>query len=116
MRSFGRVPVMFLASDEQKLIAYAEAQFERLCPAVKVITYPTERAAEGCTNHLSFVGTQQRSGFFAERGRDVLIEALLLARCPFFIHTRSNLATAVTFFNPTQIHFLMDGYARISGQ
>lgn len=44
-----------------------------------------------------------------QMGEDVLVEALLLARCDHLIHTLSNVSTAVLYFNPTQSHKLLYG-------
>lgn len=40
-------------------------------------------------------------------GEDLLIEALLLSQCDHFIHTLSNVSTAVLYFNPNLTHTLL---------
>jgi hypothetical protein len=37
-------------------------------------------------------------------GEDVLIEALLLSKCDFLVHTISTVSTCVLYFNPTMNH------------
>lgn len=40
-------------------------------------------------------------------GEDVLVEVQLLARCDYFVHTISNVSTAVLYFNPNLQHTMM---------
>ena len=42
-----------------------------------------------------------------QQGEDMLVEALLLSRCDHFIHTLSQVSTAVLYFNPDLPHTLL---------
>lgn len=102
--------VKFLvASDDQRLIDFAKKNLPEI-----VINYEaSSRSVNGKPPHFAYEGIQKPKGFFACLGRDVLVEALLLAQCDFFVHTRSNVATGVLFFNSDLQHFLFDGYAKL---
>jgi hypothetical protein len=105
-----------IASDEQILMDFAQSELRKDHPNVvngDVISFSAERSKGKETNYYTFVGTKKENGFFAKRGLDVLIEVLLLSRCDYFVHTRSNVSTAVIFFNPNLIHSQFDGFAKI---
>ncbi len=115
--STGKHVKYLIASDEQKLMDIARKELCKDSPNAvcgEVISYPAERSKGKETNYYTFVGTKQENGFFAKRGLDVLVEVLLLSRCDYFVHTLSNVSTAVIFFNPNLIHYQFDGFAKIS--
>jgi hypothetical protein len=115
--STGKTIKYLIASDEQGLIDFAQAELRKDTYASipgEILIYPTDRAQGNKTNHLTFVGTKKENGFFAKRGLDVLIEVLLLSRCSYFVHTMSNVSTAVIFFNPNLIHYQFDGFAKLN--
>ncbi len=98
-----------VASDEQRLINFAKKNLNG-----NVIVYAQAmRSADGKPVHYTHANNKVEKGYFANLGRDVLVEALLLAQCDFFVHTRSNVSTAVILFNPNLIHFQYDGYANL---
>ena len=80
----------FIASDEQRLIDLAIKQLA----GYEVVVYPSYRSTTGAPIHTNITINN------AQRGLEVLIEALLLSRCSLFIHTTSNLSAAVMAFNP----------------
>ena len=51
--------------------------------------------------------TPWREKLHPRAGEDVLIEVLLLSKCDFFIHTISQVSTAVLYFNPTLQHTVL---------
>lgn len=78
--------VFYIATDQAPLIEQAQ---KLLCrPAV---FYPCYRQA---TTTSPWIAGQ----WPPEMGEDVLVEAVLLSRCDYFVHTISNLSTAVLFF------------------
>lgn len=79
----------FVATDEQ----YVLDTFKKFLPG-PVIHTDCFRSKDGRPIH--FHGT----GGKALAGQEVLIDALLLARCEYFIHTWSNVSMAVLVFNP----------------
>ena len=108
-----------MASDEQSLIDFAKKELNRKSKNAvlgEIIIYPAERSKGTETNYYTFVGTEKENGFFAKRGLDVLVEVLLFSQCSYFVHTRSNVSTAVIFFNPNLIHYQFDGFAKIQEQ
>ena len=60
-----------------------------------VVYYDSYRSVNGEPIHDS-----EHSYNKAQLGEEVLIEVSLLARCDLFVHTRSNVSTAVLLFNP----------------
>lgn len=84
--------IVFLATDYEPAVEAFRAAFgERLVvqPAVK-------RAADASAEQLHHT----RAAASVELGEQVLIDALLLARCDALVHVTSNLATAVGYMNP----------------
>lgn len=79
-----------IATDEENLLQLAKENL--LGP---VIFYPVKRSHTGVPVHLD--ENQKNKALI---GEEVLIEVLLLAKCQYFIHTTSNVAAAVYFFNP----------------
>ena len=80
----------FVASDEQRLVDLAIEQLA----GYEVVVYPAYRSTTGEPIHLSMINNK------AQRGLEVLVDALLLSRCSVFIHTSSNVSNAVLVFNP----------------
>lgn len=78
----------FIATDEDALLESAKKGLH-----AKVIYYNSHRSAN--KNPLHYAQTNK-----AQLGEEVLIEVLLLAKCNKFIHTCSNVSTAVLLFNP----------------
>jgi hypothetical protein len=88
----------FIATDEARLLDLAKEKLG----ADKVLSYNSERSEDGQPVHLA----QAKKGkplAKAVIGEQVLIEAQLLSKCTYFLHTTSNVATAVMLFNP-RIH------------
>lgn len=84
----------FLATDEQEVVELAKIALKR-----PVITYTAQRSSNGYPIHYN-----PESPNKTQAGRDVLIEVLLLSKTDFFIHTISNVSTAVIYFNPQLPH------------
>ncbi len=78
----------FVATDEQALLELAKKVLNG-----PVIYYDSLRSADNKPIHFGSINK-------AKAGEDVLIEALLLAKCDQFIHTHSNVSIAVLCFNP----------------
>lgn len=83
-----------LATDEQEIIELAKAALKK-----PVITYTAKRSSNGYPIHYNPESTNK-----TQAGREVLIEVLLLSKTDFFIHTISNVSTAVIYFNPQLPH------------
>jgi len=78
----------FVASDEYRLITLAQQHLGH----DRVIYYDAQRSTNGSPVHLTKGN--------ALVGEQVLIEAQLLSKCDYFLHTMSNVATGVLLFNP----------------
>ena len=81
----------FIATDDKRLLKKAKQLLHR-----PIITYDSFRGSGKKGIHLSHNHGYSK----AKLGEEVLIEALLLSRCDKFIHTRSNVSSAVLLFNP----------------
>lgn len=79
----------FIATDEEQLLATAKTKLQG-----NVIYYDSIRSQDGQPIHT---GRKQNQALVGEQ---VLIETLLLASCQNFIHSCSNVAMAVHYFNP----------------
>jgi hypothetical protein len=80
-----------VATDEYQLLRLAEKTLHR-----KVIHYPCRRANDSVPLYrLRSIENK------ALLGEDVLIEMLLLTQCDLFLHTYSNVSSAVLYFNPS---------------
>lgn len=90
--------VFFLATDEERLLTDAKKRLKG-----PVLHYESFRSLNGKGIHNS-----RHSYSKAKLGEEVLIETLLLAKCDRFIHTRSNVSTAVLFFNPELENMLIE--------
>lgn len=80
----------FIATDEERLLTLAK----KILGSEKVISYNSRRSLDGYPVHY----LPKRDGAIC--GEEILIETQLLARCDMFVHTRSNVATAVMCWNP----------------
>jgi hypothetical protein len=83
-----------LATDEQDIVELAKAALKR-----PVITFQVNRSCNGYPIHYNPESTNK-----TQAGREVLIEVLLLSKTDFFVHTISNVSTAVIYFNPQLPH------------
>ena len=81
----------YIASDDENLLSRAKHLLNG-----PIIYYNSFRSANGQPIH--FMDGKAYSK--AKLGEEALIEALLLARCTKFVHTRSNLSSSVLFLNP----------------
>ena len=80
----------FIATDDNRLLDLAKKTLEG-----QVIYYDSHRSHNNHPLHL------QGPYYQATVGEEVVIEAYLLSSCDIFIHTYSNVTTAVLFLNPT---------------
>lgn len=80
----------FVATDEVALLEVAKKSLKG-----KVIFCNSYRSPDGKPVHLHAPNYSK-----AKLGEEVLIEALLLARCTAFVHTVSNVSMSVLFLNP----------------
>ena len=102
---------VFLATDQETVVKHFRKTFgERLITvsdiartteaqdeAYQTLT-PEQRNKEGFQiQHLVAADASKWSVRMAE---EVIVDSLLLARCQSFVHTTSNIATAVSFMNP----------------
>lgn len=78
----------FVATDEKRLLDEAIRELDG-----EVIFYPSTLSEDGEPVHIANKGR-------AQLGEEVLIEAYLLSKCDYFIHTVSNVSTGVLFLNP----------------
>ncbi len=85
-----------IATDEQILLDKAISLLNK-----PVIYYNSYRSTDGQPLHFSNYPHK------AQLGEEILIEAKLLSVCDRFIHTRSNVAKGVLYFNPSLEHTLM---------
>lgn len=90
----------FIATDEEKLLEQAKQLLNR-----QIIFYDCIRSKDGKALHKNLVHENSK----ALLGEQVLIDALLLSKCDYFIHVRaSNVAMAVLCFNPKIKTILFD--------
>lgn len=87
----------YVATDETAILEEAQKVLKG-----KVIAYDSYRSSNGKPIHL---GASEISK--AQLGEEVLIEALLLAKCDGFVHTVTNVSMAVLFFNPDITNILL---------
>ncbi|MEX0940412.1 MAG: hypothetical protein WDZ41_03560 [Candidatus Babeliales bacterium] len=85
----------FVATDEAHIL-----QKMKLNLPGKVIYYDAYRSDSNKPIHHRNRALRGEEGNRALRGEEVLIEAILLSCCNIFIHSISNVSTAVLFFNP----------------
>jgi hypothetical protein len=86
----------FIATDEQYLLNKAIRHLHS-----PVIYYDAYRSPNHYPIHLRNIPGKYKLG------EDILIEAQLLSRCDYFIHTRSNVSIAVCMFNPKLPHIFI---------
>ncbi len=84
----------FIATDEERLLKKAQSILKR-----KVIYYDAYRSSNGQAIHW---GNKKLPK--AKLAEEVIIEATLLSRCDFFLHTCSSVSTAVLLLNPQLNH------------
>jgi hypothetical protein len=82
----------FIATDQEPLIEEAKKQLRG-----PVIYYECQRFNETTSPYPG-------KKLDPQLGEDLLIETLLLSKCDHFIHTISNVSTAVLYFNPELSH------------
>ncbi len=91
---------IFIATDEQAFLDYITQRFS--CPVVYTNAF---RSSNGLAVH------SQTSDSNYQKGKEALIDCLLLSRCNFLIRTESNLSRAAEFFNPSlPVRFLKTGW------
>lgn len=78
--------VLFVATDEQHLLDYLREQFSN------VVYIDAKRSKNGVPVHLM--------GDNYKKGRDAVLDCLLLSKCHYLIRTSSNLSLVSTYFNP----------------
>jgi len=83
-----------VATDEERLLALAKQSLDG-----PVISYDAYRSLDGKPVHRA-------KPHKARIGEDVVVEVLLLSRCDKFLHTCSNVSSAVMFFNPHLPHIM----------
>jgi hypothetical protein len=81
----------FVATDEERLLDLAKTVLNG-----KVLYTDAVRSTTNNALHYATEGVNR-----AQLGLEVLVEALLFASCDLFIHTCSNVSSAVLYFNPT---------------
>lgn len=85
----------FIATDEQRLLELAKEKLG----AARVLHYDSYRSENGRPIHLEPTKKGKAVGK-AAIGEQVLVEADLLSKCTYLLHTISNVATAAILFNP----------------
>lgn len=85
----------FAATDQKPLLEEAKKVLGK-----NLIYYEVYRANQTTSPYMP----QQLA---PTNGEDVLIETLLLSKCDYFIHTLSQVSTAVLYFNPSLNHTLI---------
>ena len=96
----------FIATDDARKLEEAKKYLNE-----PIISYDSFRSINGKPIHIKNKGYNHNR---AHLGEEVLIEALLLSRCNKFVHTRSNVSSAVLFFNPELENILISGPKRSS--
>ncbi|BDC34786.1 hypothetical protein Noda2021_07440 [Candidatus Dependentiae bacterium Noda2021] len=80
-----------VATDEMEILQAAQMALNK-----PVIFFPCPRSVDGTPLHYNSECANK-----TQSGRDVLIEVILLSRTDTFIHTISNVSSAVLCFNPS---------------
>lgn len=86
----------FIATDQVPLIEQAQGLLKG-----KVLYYECDRFSQTTS---PIAGANKLD---PKLGEDLLIEAMLMARCDFLVHTISNVSTAVLYFNPLLKHTVL---------
>ena len=89
--------VLFLATDVEE---YSE-RFKDIFHGKVVVQPGVKRLLEHPSGDLNQQLHHCHANASLKLGEDILIDCLLLSRCDVFIHTVSNVATAVGYINPT---------------
>lgn len=79
---------IFIATDEAQLIDYMKAQFPD-----RIVCLPAIRSSDG--NPLHYAADNKY-----RKGKEAVMDCLLLSRCHYLIRTSSNLSLCSTYFNP----------------
>ena len=79
---------LFVATDDESIANYMAAHYR------DAVNYECHRSGDGSPVHLN-PKTMGR-----QIGEEVLIDALLLSRCQFFVASPSNVSSMVTYWNP----------------
>lgn len=80
--------VIFLATDEQKMVRFLRSKFGK-----KLICLNSIRATNRNPIH-----TDKKNGY--RKGKEAVMDCILLSKCDYLIRTSSNLSLCSTFFNP----------------
>ncbi len=91
----GKETQFFIASDEQILL---DTMIQLLQP-YPVYYYPCFRSLNGKGLHNGNHSDEEAPSK-AQLGEDVIVEAMLLAKCDLLLHNPSSVSTAVLYFNP----------------
>ena len=86
---------IFACSDSSIVIEDVESHF-----GDRVVTYPAQRSREG-EMHVAVIRESEAPWSAYRLGRDVLVEAELMAACDMFVHGCSNVANYVLCRSPT---------------
>jgi hypothetical protein len=89
VRSHEEVIKIFLATDDAAILEKFRQIFSE-----RLIYCPFTRSSNGEALHLNPEVNKPRAG------EEVLVESLLLSRCDFLVHSRSNVSTSALYFNP----------------
>jgi hypothetical protein len=96
LRSQSREGVIFLATDVEDYVRRFKNAFNQALIVQPGVTRLPENP-DGDVNRQLHYDNAQAS---LKLGEDVLVDCLLLSRCDIFVHTVSNVATAVGYINP----------------
>ncbi len=80
--------MIFLATDDEKVLKIFKERY-----GDKLVYRESERSKNGRGIH--FLNANRR-----QQGEDVIIDALLLSKCDFFLYGYSNVSTVVKYLNP----------------
>ncbi len=83
----------FIASDDESLLDLAKKKLRGA-----LIYCNAHRSQDGAPVHTTKGGSERDAALL---GKEVLVDALLLSKCDFFIYSYSSVAIAVLTFNPT---------------
>ena len=104
IKTIGKHYVIYLATDSKYVVTKFQEKYKR-----KLLYIDAVRSRYKEEVHLMYENPnywighpekflQMKPGY--KGGKDVLIDCLLLSKCQYFVHTTSNVADFVTFFNP----------------
>lgn len=108
---------IFVATDSQYVIRQFYNRYKNKCTVLHI---QAKRSTFEEEPHIKFLTEESALNYFDEfnrtklgyaGGEEALIDAILLSKCKFFLHTNSNLAEHVSFLNPyINSIFLPEGY------